>query len=67
MNERERQELINKEIEALYEELDNTINQLVILRPFFKNLLNVINGTEPAYEFSKIPREQPQKDYPRLK
>lgn len=54
MNEQERQEFINKEVEALYEELENTINQLVMLRPFFKDLLHVINGGDPSYHFSKL-------------
>ena len=56
MNEQGRQEFINREVEALYEELENSINQLVMLRPFFQDLLKVIHGGEPSYKFSEVPK-----------
>jgi len=59
MNGKERKEFVYKEIKALYEELDGTINQLVILRPFFKNLLDVTNGAEPFYKFNEMPKNDP--------
>jgi len=54
MNEKERQTYITNEIKALSEELDSTINQLIILRPFFKNLIDVTNGAEPFYKFNEL-------------
>ena len=57
MNEQERKAFVYKEIKALYEELYGTINQLIILKPFFKNLIDVTNGAEPFYKFNEIPRE----------
>ena len=53
MNELERQEFINSEIEALYEELDSTIDKLVLLKPFFEDLLKVVRGGVPSYKFTK--------------
>ncbi len=61
MNKQEQQEFVNKEIVALFEDLDNTINQLIILRPFLKNVLNVINGVEPFYKFNEIPKDPSSK------
>ena len=53
MNEKERKNFVYKEVEALCEELDNIINQMIILKPFFKNLLDVTNGAEPFYKFNE--------------
>jgi len=54
MNEQQKQEFINNEIEALYEELNDSINKLVMLRPFFQDLLKVIHGGESSYKFGEI-------------
>jgi len=59
MDEIERKNFVYREMSALYEELDNTINQLVVLRPFFKNVLDVANGAETFYKFNEIS----QKDF----
>ena len=50
MNEEERKEFVINELDAIYEEMDNSINQLVILRRFLKNLVNVSKGAEPNYD-----------------
>lgn len=50
MNEEERKIFVIEELEAIYEEIDNSINQLVILRRFLKNLVNVSKGAEPNYD-----------------
>lgn len=50
MNEEERKEFVINELDAIYEEMDNSINQLVILRRFLKNLVNVSKGSEPNYD-----------------
>jgi len=50
MNEEERKEFIKNELEAVYEEIDNSINQLVMSRSFLKNLVNVANGESPKYK-----------------
>jgi hypothetical protein len=50
MNEEARKEFVIKELEAIYEEMDNSVNQLVILRKFLKNLVDVSKGAEPDYD-----------------
>lgn len=50
MNDEERKEFVVNELDAIYEEMDNSINQLVILRRFLKNLVNVTKGAEPNYD-----------------
>ncbi len=41
MNEDERKKFVLKEIEAIYEEFDNSVNQLVLLKYFFRDLIAV--------------------------
>ena len=50
MNEEERNTYVVEELEAIYEEIDNSINHLVILRRFLKNLVDVSKGNEPNFE-----------------
>lgn len=50
MNEEERKTYVIEELEAIYEEIDNSINKLVILRRFLKNLVSVSKGAEPNYD-----------------
>lgn len=50
MNEEERKTYVIEELDAIYEEMDNAINQLVVLRRFLKNLVNVSKGAEPNYD-----------------
>ena len=50
MNEQERKEFVVNEIEAIYEEVDNSINQLVLSRRFLRNLVDVAKGAEPNYK-----------------
>lgn len=50
MNNEERRIFVIEELEAIYEEIDNSINQLVILRKFLKNLVNVSKGADPHYD-----------------
>lgn len=57
MNEIEKLKFINSEIEAIYEDFDTKINQLVLLRHFFKDLLAVTKGAEPSYQLSEIKKE----------
>ena len=54
MNEKERQEFIKKEIEAIYEEFNAYVNQLNILKPFFQNLVDVANGANTIYELNEV-------------
>lgn len=54
MTENEKQEFIRKEIEAIYEEIDITINSLILSRRFLKQLVDVANGAEPDYQLSKL-------------
>ncbi len=50
MNKQERQKYVVAEIEAIYEEVDNSINQLILARKFLKNLVDVAKGAEPEYK-----------------
>ena len=54
MNEDERKKFVLKEIEAIYEEFDNSVNQLVLLKYFFRDLIAVAKGSEPNHQLSKI-------------
>lgn len=54
MDDNERFDYVKEELTAIYEELDNNINQQVLIRHFFKKLLNVANGENPDYQLSKI-------------
>lgn len=44
MNENERQEFIKNEMGAIYEEFCDALNQIMILKPFIKQLVDVANG-----------------------
>jgi len=45
---------VKNELEAIYEEFDTYINQLILLKPFMKDLIQVLNGLEPSYRLSDI-------------
>jgi len=50
MNAKERQEFVYKEIEAIYEEMDNSINQLVLSKKFLQRAIEVSKGADAKYE-----------------
>ena len=50
MNEKERQKFVYEEIEAICEEMDNSINQLVLLKRFLQKAVEVSKGAEPDYD-----------------
>lgn len=52
MNKEERKEFVKNELIAIYEEIDNSIKQLVLSRKFLKILVNVSKGAEPNYNHS---------------
>jgi len=54
VNEQERKDFVFSEIEAIYEEFENDINHLVLLRHFFRDLMGVAKGAEPKYKTSDI-------------
>lgn len=54
MNEKEILELVIKELEAIYEDLDINVNQLVLLRDFLKNLLSGTKNTKLSYSLNEI-------------
>jgi len=54
MNEIERQEFIKNETNAIYEEFNACVSQMVLLKPFLKNLVNVANGASPNYDLYEI-------------
>lgn len=49
MNTEQRKIFVIKELEAIYEEIDASIDKLIILRRFLKNLVDVSKGAEPQY------------------
>lgn len=49
MNEKERQEFFFREVDAIYEEINNSINQLILSRWFLQKAMEVIKGAEPDY------------------
>lgn len=52
MTEDEKKEFIYLTLKDLYHEFNHSINNLLILREFFQDLLNVKDGKEPTYETS---------------
>lgn len=54
MNETEKLDYVEKELEALYEDLDANINEQILLRKFLKNLLEVVKGATPTYNLNGI-------------
>lgn len=58
MDEQDRQKFVEKELEAIYEEIDANINESILLRYFLKELIKVIKGAEPSYQLSKIKNKE---------
>ena len=58
MDEKEKIQFIEKELEAIYEELDANLNESILLRYFLKDLLSVIKGAEPSYKLSVIKNKE---------
>lgn len=54
MNEKERQTFITNELEAIYEEFDIYVKQLLLLKPFLKDLIAVSKGADPSYDLSAV-------------
>ena len=54
MNEQERKEFVYNEVEAIYEEFKNNVDQLVLLRHFFKDLVDASKGNEEKYKANDI-------------
>lgn len=54
MKKETRDEFIIKELEIIYEEYENHLNQLLILKPFLKDLIYVAKGEKPTYKLSEI-------------
>jgi hypothetical protein len=51
MNEEDKKELVYLALTDIYHEFNNSINQLVVLREFFKDVLNIKEDKELKYEF----------------
>jgi len=54
MEKMETKTFVKNELETIYEEFDVYINQLILLKPFMKDLIQVLNGKEPTYNLSDI-------------
>ncbi|MDD3435714.1 MAG: hypothetical protein PHC64_01025 [Candidatus Gastranaerophilales bacterium] len=47
---KERREFIRKELQAIYDEFNICINQMIMLKPFIKDLIDVTEGAQPTYD-----------------
>jgi len=54
VTEQERKDFVLNEIDAIYEEFKKDVDHLVLLRHFFKDLVDVANGGEANYKTSDI-------------
>ena len=54
MNKAEREEFVKNETKAIFEEFNTYLNQMILLRPFLKNLADVAGGANPNYDLSGI-------------
>lgn len=54
MNDKEKLNYVCKEIEAIYQDFDTTVDQLILERKFLKELLKISQDKIPAYELNKI-------------
>lgn len=43
-------EYIAEELEAIYEDIDNSVNHLVLSRKFLKDLISIAKGAKPNYK-----------------
>lgn len=50
MDEEKKWQFIANGLEALYEDVENSINRLVISKRFFKDIVNVTKGEEPSFK-----------------
>lgn len=50
MTEDEKKELVYLALQDIYQEFDNSVNRLVVLRAFFKDILNIKNDKAMDYE-----------------
>jgi len=54
MNKTERQKFIKHETKAIYEEFNTYLNQMILLKPFLKNLADVASGADSNYDLCEI-------------
>jgi len=50
MNDEKRTKFIINELEAIYEDIDISINKLILSKRFLKNLVEIANGAEPDFK-----------------
>jgi len=58
MNENDRKDFVIKEIEAIYGEFNVYVGQLVLLKPFLKDLIAVAKGEAPKYNLDEIVKKK---------
>lgn len=54
MEDNNRFDFVVEEIEAIYEDFDVTVTQLILIRALIKDLIKVTKGENPSYNLSKI-------------
>lgn len=54
MNEKDKLNFVCKEIEAIYQDFDITVEQLILERQFLKDLIAVSKDEKPFYSLNKI-------------
>lgn len=51
MDEKEKKELVYLALQDIYQEFNNSVNQLLVLRAFFQDILNINEDKSTKYEF----------------
>lgn len=54
MKQKERKDFIKKELQAVYDEFSVYADQINMLKPFIKDLIDVANGAEPTYDLGNF-------------
>lgn len=62
MDQNERKEIIYWAMKDLYKEYNYAVNNLIIIREFLNDLLNVENGNEPVYDYPSVERNVSRKN-----
>lgn len=61
MKQRERQKILTKNLEIVYDEYSAYVYHLMALKPFFKDMISISKGKIPNFDLSemiKIEREK---------
>jgi hypothetical protein len=54
MKQTERQKFITKQLEIIYDEYSTYVYQLIALKPFLNDIIEVSKGKKPVFDLSEI-------------